>query len=80
MVYTIDNSGPPTAEQVTTFWDDLRTHHPKAELVASSLDAFTAEVLAGQLNQLPVVTEELGDSWLCKCLQQNSVHVFAMGF
>jgi hypothetical protein len=63
-LYTIDNSGPPTAAQVSTFWADLRRTHPRARVVASSLDDFAAEVLAGEMGELPVVTEELGDSWL----------------
>eukprot|EP01051_Picozoa_sp_SAG22_P005796 SAG22_NODE_357_length_11761_cov_2.572115_3_plen_179_part_00 len=61
---TVDNTGPPTAEQVTTFWTDLQHTHPGAHIVASSLDDFASEVLAGELGELPVVTEELGDSWL----------------
>ena len=63
-LYTVDNSGPPSAEQVTIFWQNLQQQHPHAEILASSLDDFAAEVLAGDLRMLPVVTEELGDSWL----------------
>ena len=63
-LYTVDNSGPPTASQVTALWDNLRQQHPGATLLASSLDAFAVEVLAGDVNALPVVWEELGDSWL----------------
>ena len=57
-------AGPPTAEQVSAFWSNLQHLHPKASIVASSLDAFAAEVLSGNTAQLQTVTEELGDSWL----------------
>ena len=63
-LYTVDNTGPPSAEQVTTFWEGLRAKHPSAVIEASSLDAFVSEVLAGDTGELQTVTEELGDSWL----------------
>ena len=63
-LYTVDNTGPPSAEQVTTFWEGLRAKHPSAAIEASSLDAFVSEVLAGDTGELQTVTEELGDSWL----------------
>ena len=63
-LYTVDNTGPPTAEQVSAFWSNLQQRHPKASIVASSLDAFAAEVLSGNTAELQTVTEELGDSWL----------------
>ena len=57
-------AGPPTADQVSAFWSNLQQLHPKASIVASSLDAFAAEVLSGNTDELQTVTEELGDSWL----------------
>ena len=57
-------AGPPTAEQVSAFWSNLQNLHPKASIVASSLDAFAEEVLRGNMAELQTVTEELGDSWL----------------
>jgi hypothetical protein len=50
--------------QVTSFWQGLQRAHPQAKIVASSLDAFASDVLAGDVASLPVVTQELGDSWL----------------
>jgi len=58
-LYTVDNTGPPTAEQVTSFWAALRKLHPKADIKSSSLDAFAAEVLAGDVSAIPVVTQEV---------------------
>jgi hypothetical protein len=49
---------------VTTFWEKLQHDNPTAHILASSLDSFAAEVLAGDLKSLPTVTQELGDSWL----------------
>ena len=57
-------AGPPTAAQVSAFWSNLQNLHPKASIVASSLDAFAGEVLSGNTAELQTVTEELGDSWL----------------
>lgn len=57
-------AGPPTAQQVSAFWSNLQQKHPHASIVASSLDAFVAEVLSGNIGELQMVTEELGDSWL----------------
>jgi hypothetical protein len=49
---------------VTTFWEKLQHDNPTAHILASSLDSFAAEVLAGDLKSLPTVTQALGDSWL----------------
>ena len=62
-LFTLDNSGPPTAEQVDAFWTSLQKKNPNAEILRSSLDAFTAEALK-QKDSLPQYTIELGDSWL----------------
>lgn len=52
--------------QVIEFWRKQRLRYPKAEQVASSLDDYALTVLdnADLYNALPVITEEIGDSWL----------------
>lgn len=47
--------------EVTKFWKALQKKHPKAKIMASSIDAFAADVRAGDYSKLPVVTHELGD-------------------
>ena len=60
-----DNLGPPSAEEVVTAHAEAAARHPGAEVRASTLDAFAADLLAsGALDALPVVTAEIGDPWL----------------
>jgi hypothetical protein len=63
--FTGDNRGIPDADAVEDYWAALQERFPAAEIQASSLDDFTAEVLAkGNMAALPVITGEIGDSWL----------------
>ena len=63
--HTSDNLGPPTADDVLANHAALRDAVPGASVVASTLDAFTAALLAsGAVDDLPVVTAEIGDSWI----------------
>jgi len=61
--HTIDNLGPQTAEQVTQVFRDLRRAFPGAKVIASNLDAY-ALVLLKMKSQLPVITQEIGDTWI----------------
>ncbi|GCE21667.1 DUF5054 domain-containing protein [Dictyobacter kobayashii] len=61
--HTQDNIGPQTSEQVLAAFEQLRAQHPDAEIFASTLDAFTQELLPFK-DQLPVVSGELGDTWI----------------
>ena len=65
-MYQIDNTGPPTADEVLAFWRAIRTQCPASAPVVSSLDGCLADVLAapGLFDGLPVITGEIGDSWL----------------
>jgi hypothetical protein len=60
---TGDNHGPHTAEQVKAIYAGLRKRYPNAEIVASSLNKIAEEIwkMAGQL---PVLTSEIGDTWI----------------
>lgn len=62
-VHTGDNDGPPTAQDVRHAHAALRRRFPTAEIRASTLDAFARAVRPGR-GQLPVVTGELGDTWI----------------
>ena len=58
-----DNCGPPSQDQVLSVWDRLRRQYPDAEILASSLDAYARSILPFK-KDLPVVTEEIGDTWI----------------
>lgn len=61
--HTQDNRGPQSPEQVVAIFRELRKAFPQADVVASTLDAF-ARALPPIKEQLPVVTAEIGDSWI----------------
>jgi len=65
-MYQVDNTGPPSAEEVLDFWDAIRIQYPNSSPIASSLDSYVGDVLrdARSFNALPVITGEIGDSWL----------------
>ncbi|MGH0053076.1 MAG: DUF5054 domain-containing protein, partial [Sphaerochaetaceae bacterium] len=58
-----DNTGPPRAEEVLAVYRKLRARHPQAKIVASSLDAYARSILPYK-DQLPIVREEIGDTWI----------------
>jgi hypothetical protein len=61
--HTNDNAGPPTAEQALHNFEEVRQRFPGAKVEASTLDAF-ASVLQMIISKLPVITQELGDTWI----------------
>lgn len=61
--HTNDNMGPQTVPQVAEVWRSLRREIPGADIRASTLDAF-GTALWDRRESLPVVTEEIGDSWI----------------
>jgi hypothetical protein len=58
-----DNLGPQTQEQVKAVYQRLRKEFPGAEVAASTLDDY-AEGLEPFIPQLPVLTQEIGDTWI----------------
>ncbi|MFD6055981.1 DUF5054 domain-containing protein [Agromyces sp. NPDC060279] len=63
LAHTGDNFGPPSADDVESLFARLQAAYPGARVIASTLDAFGAE-LRSRRGSLPVVTEEIGDSWI----------------
>ncbi|KRA24152.1 hypothetical protein ASD65_06725 [Microbacterium sp. Root61] len=63
LAHTGDNLGPQSAEEVEALFADLAAAYPGARIVASTLDDFAASVLAVR-DALPVLTDEIGDSWI----------------
>ena len=63
--FTLDNTGPPhNITDVIRVWSSIQLHYPNAELVASTLEAFSTELLNSFKNQLPVISDEWGTTWL----------------
>ena len=61
-----DNSGPHTPEEINGIYAELSARFPNAEIVAANLSEM-ANALAPFRNNLPVVTEEIGDTWIYGC-------------
>ena len=61
-----DNSGPHTPEEIDRIYADLGARFPKAEIVAANLSEM-ADALDPHREKLPVVTEEIGDTWIYGC-------------
>jgi len=61
-----DNSGPHKPEEIVRIHADLAAKFPNAEIVASSLSEM-ADAVQPHRDKLPVVTEEMGDTWIYGC-------------
>ena len=61
--HTDDNVGPQSADQLGDVYRTLATRFPDARIQASTMDAF-AERLRSIRDSLPVVTQEIGDTWI----------------
>ncbi len=58
-----DNSGPHTIEEITAIYKKLRGTFPNAMVTASTMNEVAAAV-DGIRDQLPIVTQEIGDTWI----------------
>lgn len=58
-----DNSGPHTEDEIKEIHAALKWQFPNAEIVAGNLSEM-AEALRPHQRELPVVTEEIGDTWI----------------
>ena len=61
-----DNSGPHTADEIEQIHADLAKRFPSAEITACNLSDM-ANAIAPYRDKLPVVTEEIGDTWIHGC-------------
>ncbi len=61
--HSIDNLGPQNQEEVAAIFARLRAEYPDAQVLASTLSDFAAELPAVR-DLLPVVTQEIGDTWI----------------
>lgn len=60
---TGDNLGVHTKEQIESIYTRLRKKYPKAKIFASTLNAIALD-LEQMKDNLPVVTSEIGDTWI----------------
>lgn len=58
-----DNAGPHSMEEIRAIYADLRKQFPGASITASNLSEI-ANAVAPYRGQLPVVTQEIGDTWI----------------
>lgn len=61
--FTGDNHGPHSYEKVKAIYANLRKRYPKAQLVPCSFNEIAEDLLAMK-DKLPVVTSEIGDTWI----------------
>lgn len=61
--HTGDNCGPSSSEQIKQEFAKIREMFPDAEIKASTLDAFATKLMEVK-DKLPVVNEEIGDTWI----------------
>jgi len=58
-----DNAGPHTLEEAQEVFTTIRKTFPNANVFATSFDSFV-DVLKDHVADLPVVTSEIGDTWI----------------
>ncbi|MGA2118557.1 MAG: DUF5054 domain-containing protein [Bryobacteraceae bacterium] len=58
-----DNSGPHSLDEIHEIYAGLRKRFPNAQVAASNLSAI-ADAIEPYRGGLPVVTEEIGDTWI----------------
>lgn len=58
-----DNSGPHQPDEIAKIYSDLKDQFPNAEVIPTSLTAI-ANALEPWSAHLPVVTQEIGDTWI----------------
>lgn len=61
--HTSDNKGPQSVEDIQKLYHELSIKYPEAKIKASTLDRFAAEIWKVRAS-LPIVREEIGDSWI----------------
>ncbi|MGM9811540.1 MAG: DUF5054 domain-containing protein [Muribaculaceae bacterium] len=61
--FTGDNHGPHSYEAVKKIYAGLRSRYPNAQIVGASFNDIAAHLLTCK-NTLPVVTSEIGDTWI----------------
>ncbi len=63
IAHTKDNRGPQDVEEINAIYSSLREEFPSATVTGSTLNEF-AVALSSVRRSLPVVTSEIGDTWI----------------
>ncbi|MNG54141.1 hypothetical protein D3C87_477660 [compost metagenome] len=63
IAFTGDNHGPHTVQQVKEIYASIQKRYPNATLHASTLSD-VANVLRPMKDKLPLMTQEIGDTWI----------------
>lgn len=64
LMHTHDNCGPQSAEHIRALTAQAREACPGAEIVCGTMDDFYRELSLCDLSGLPVVDQDLADSWI----------------
>lgn len=64
LMHTHDNCGPQTTEMLHGIVDEVRAKCPDAEIVCGTMDDFYRALAACDLSAVPVVSEDLADTWI----------------
>jgi len=60
---THDNLGPHSLDQIKEIYNEIQGRYPDAKIIASTMDDFARDLFKNKL-ELPVITEEIGDTWI----------------
>jgi hypothetical protein len=63
VIFTWDNHGPHTYKEVKDIYSGLYKRFPKAQIIPTTLNEI-AKVMMGMKDSFPVVTSEIGDTWI----------------
>ncbi len=63
IIVTIDNSGPPTAEQIKALFDEVSKKMPGVKVRMGTMDDFAVAIFK-ENPKLPVVKGEMPDTWI----------------
>lgn len=61
--HSADNNGPNGKQNMIEVYEKLQSSYPDYEVVASTLDDYAEEIWKVK-NNLPILTSEIGDSWI----------------
>lgn len=64
LMNTNDNSGPQTPELVSSMVEKIHSYAPDAEIICGTLDDFWNAVSQNDLSELPVIRDDLADTWI----------------
>lgn len=64
LMQTQDNCGPQSVEVIQNLVFSIRSKYPEADIVCGSMDDFYKELLNYDLSKLPIVKQDLADTWI----------------